>query len=148
MTSPSALLTPAQEAVLPTDKHDSTNALTHLATLPSIELKPLIPHLLYWLQDANWPIFSSVRELLLQHSEIAVEPVRAVLRGDDGEWLKNCLESIVLRMPRRCQLMLREEIERVARSPTDDEKEWEAEVIAEGILGGLDGISEGGEDTT
>lgn len=135
-------LTPAQNSLLPIDKHDSSSAILHLAILSPPELEPLIPDLITWLQDENWPIFSSVRDLLLRYPEIVVEPVRTVLRGDDEQWLKNCLEHLVMGMPKECQLRLKAETERVATNPTDDERDWEAEKIASEILKVLDNGTE------
>lgn len=128
-------LTGAQNSLLPITKHDSSSPTPHLATLSLPELEPLIPDLSTWLQGTNWPICSSVQDLLLRHPEIAVEPVRTVLRGDDKEWLKNCLERLVMGMTRERQLMLKNEIERVAKNPTADE-------IAGDILKDLDGGEE------
>jgi hypothetical protein len=128
-------LTAAQEALLPVDKHDD-KAVLHLTNLPISQLEPLIPQLLTWLQDENWPIFGPVRDLLIQHPKEIIEPVRDVLRGNDGWWINNCLVSLVACMPKECQTELEAEIERVARHPTLDEKEFESEKAAEEILKG------------
>lgn len=137
-SSSSKTLTPAQEALLPVDKSDY-DSVAHIRTLTTNELEPLIPQLLTWLQDQNWPIFRDVRELLLRYPKEIVEPVRGILKGEDGEWIHNCLLNLVADMPMHCQLELRKELERIARNPTVEESEFESEEVAEEILRGLEG---------
>ena len=68
-----------------------------------------------------------------------MEPVRGILKGEDGEWIHNCLLNLVADMPMHCQLELRKELERIARNPTVEESEFESEEVAEEILRGLEG---------
>jgi hypothetical protein len=133
MTFSQRPLTPSQRALLPEDKHDNA-AVTHLFTVDETAIAPLVRELLAWLQDPNWPIFLPIRELLQQHPELVVEPVREVLKGDDDEWKNHCLEHIVKHIPRKYQFELKEEIERIAKTPTAREKVEEADEIAKEIL--------------
>ena len=87
MATTTAHLTPAQKALLPKDKCDD-EAVDHLNTLSSSEIQLLIPDLLTWLQDINWPIAMPIANMLLKQKtqKLAVEPVRGILRGKDEVW--------------------------------------------------------------
>jgi len=132
--------TESQKAILPKDKHDDT-AIAHISTLPESSVAPLIPELLTWFQDINWPIAMPTKSLLLKYPHLLVAPVLQVLLGDDDEWKHNCLAYIVDEMPREQQRAFRPVVERIAKSPTTVEKEdYELDVIARDILEKLDGI--------
>lgn len=142
-------LTPAQKALLPTDKYDSNNGVAQLSTLSAAEFAPFIPALLHWLEDANWPCFDSVAKLVLKYPEIIVEPVRDAMRNnknydgdrnfDDGEWMVNLLVYVIDTLPVDLRGKLREELLRIRDSPTLDEKENEADEYAAKTLKGIDG---------
>jgi Domain of unknown function (DUF5071) len=131
-SSSSSSRLPPFHTLLPKDKHDIPT-VQHLTTLKPPELAPLIPELLTWLQDWNWPIFRSVQDLVLLHPDLAVESIRAVLTGDDAAWKAHCLQTL-LKMPIEQQLSLKGEVERIARWPTAGELEEEAEIEARSIL--------------
>ncbi|KAH7327136.1 hypothetical protein BKA65DRAFT_510022 [Rhexocercosporidium sp. MPI-PUGE-AT-0058] len=138
MASNDMTLTTSQRALIPESKID-TEAVERLEPLDSPTLAPLIPHLLIWIQDANWPVAWPVIQLLQKHPAIVVEPVRKVLRDeagevDDGSWKSNCLSALVAEMDKEYQIQLKEEILRMARSPTKEELEWETMDIAKDIL--------------
>ncbi|TVY23067.1 hypothetical protein LHYA1_G008180 [Lachnellula hyalina] len=132
MSSPSSPLTPSQKTLLPADKHD-TAAIDHLSTLPSSTIAPLIPELLTWVQDINWPIAAHIISLLLTYPHLLVEPVRGILLGSDDGWKYNCLVYLVDAMPIEQQWELRTAVERTAENPT--EGEFELDEVARDILG-------------
>ncbi|PVH71937.1 hypothetical protein DL98DRAFT_577100 [Cadophora sp. DSE1049] len=138
MSSQDRTLSPSQRTLLPKSKMD-TEAVEHITHLDACTLEPLIPDLLGWIQDANWPIARPIVELLRKHTSIVVEPVRKILRDeagekDDGEWKHNCLTSLVAEMDREYKMLLRKELVRMAKLPTKEEKEWETADTAKEIL--------------
>jgi hypothetical protein len=136
MCSPSvsytANLSPTQISILPTNKHDHF-AIEHISTLPDSEIAPLLPEILTWVQDTNWPISRTVSTFLLQHPTRIVEPVRHILQSDDAEWIYNVL-GIIEQLPKEVQKALKVEVERVALRPTEEEKDFEAQDVAQGII--------------
>ncbi|KZT25882.1 hypothetical protein NEOLEDRAFT_283846 [Neolentinus lepideus HHB14362 ss-1] len=127
-----------REPRLPKGKSDY-EAVEQLNALSSTEIEPLIPELLTWLQDVNWPIFSPVLDLLARHPRLLVEPVRRVLQGDDDAWIAYCVGNLVKdRLPREQQISLKLELERIANNPTDAEKEWEVQDDAQEVLNVLE----------
>lgn len=123
----------AQQKLLPTNKSDTT-AIAHLNTLGVSVIAPLVPRLLEWVQDINWPVAEPVIALLRKYPPITTEPLRQILRGNDGAWKANCLEYLVKHWPMASKKELREEIERIARRPTQEEKDEEADEVAGEIL--------------
>lgn len=59
------------------------------------QMRPHIEGLLEWLQDCNWPPYSSCEEQLARFPELAVEGIKAIIaklkNRDDGEWVLNML---------------------------------------------------------
>jgi hypothetical protein len=93
----------------PHDKHDFASLEPIEASEPSTWVH-LVPELLIWLQDPNWPISGRVKEVLLLNPTAVIDPIRLVLEGDDEGRQSNCLD-LVLRLPRDAQGMLRSDLE-------------------------------------
>ena len=130
-----------------------TEAVEHMSHLDARTLEPLIPDLLVWIQDANWPIAWPIVELLRKYPSIVVEPVRKILRDeagekDDGEWKHNCLTSLVAEMDKEHKSTLKDELLRMVRVPTKEEKEWETGEAAKGILEELGVTFQAGYDAS
>ncbi|KAG4433238.1 hypothetical protein IFR05_011292 [Cadophora sp. M221] len=141
MASQSTILSPSQRALIPNSKMD-IDSVNRLTPLDPSSLAPLVPHLLTWIQEPNWPIAFPIVELLRKHPSIVVEPVRKVLRdeageGDDGAWKSNCLNALVIEMEKGYQMQLKEELVRMAREPTKEELEWDTADVAKDALGEL-----------
>ena len=152
MASQDNNLLPPQRALLPKSKMD-TEAIEQMSHLDARTLEPLIPDLLVWIQDANWPIAWPIVELLRKHPSIVVGPVRKILRDeagekDDGEWKHNCLTSLVADMDKEHKLTLKEELVRMASLSTKGEKEWETADTAKEILEELGVTFEAGDNAS
>jgi hypothetical protein len=108
----------------PRDKHDSA-ALERLETSEPSTWAHLVPELLMWLQDPNWPIFGRVKDVLLLNPTALIGPVHLVLEGDDEQWQSNCL-NLVLRLPRDTQSRLRADLEAFsARISDESDSDWD-----------------------
>ncbi|CZR55768.1 uncharacterized protein PAC_05656 [Phialocephala subalpina] len=127
-------LSASQRALLPKDKHDN-EAIAKLDNMDPAVFAPLLPELLTWLQDTNWPVARPVLQLMLKHLPLITDPVRDVLRGDDEPWIFNLLEHLIRKMPREQQSQLIPELERISMYPTPGEMEEEADVAAREIVG-------------
>ncbi|EPE30062.1 hypothetical protein GLAREA_12785 [Glarea lozoyensis ATCC 20868] len=137
-------LTPEQELLLPTGKHDE-KAVQRLSGLCYDELKPLVEFLLPWLQDINWPIALPIAELLRQHFGMLGKLVMDILllEKNDNTWRNYVLEYIVVRLVEEGELVgeegewrgLKGELERLVVSPTHVERdEWDMDVKATEVL--------------
>ncbi|WP_213546282.1 DUF5071 domain-containing protein [Vannielia litorea] len=123
---------------LPTDKHD-VEAVRRAAALSPVALEPLLPDLLEWLQDANWPVASPVADCLAGAGPALLPPLRRILRGDDGAWKYWLLELLPPRLPAPLFEALRPEIERLASAPTPEDRREEVHLAARGALAAAPG---------
>jgi hypothetical protein len=89
------------------------------------EMSPLVPVLLCWIADMNWPVASGCWDQLARFPELTIDPIRAVLRsGDDAGLESNLLDFLLRAVPRPLMERVRPEIERVAQRPTEEEIEY------------------------
>ncbi len=118
---------------LPRDKFDFER-IDEVKLMGKHEVAPLIPGLLEWIQDMNWPIAPQVVEILLDHPDEIVPHIRAVLATEDDIWKYWCLEYVVRRLPNHYQQMLIEDLKRMETDPTEGEKLEEVDKLASEIL--------------
>ena len=115
-------------------KHkDDQKVIEGLKMLSFEEIKPIIPNLLEWLQDINWPIAGPVAEILKPFSDSMVPEIIKILRTNDGLWKWGTLTTLARTTTNP---MLLTEIERIAKFPTRDEIEEELDIEAIAILNG------------
>jgi hypothetical protein len=126
-----------QSDLLSKDKHDQ-EAIERLRKLQPEQLVPLLPELLEWIADINWPICRDAIELVLTVPEHVAEPVCKVLQTTDEGWKCNCLDYVVRDLPQEEQQRLRPELERIAQNPTLEEIEEETRDTAQEILETID----------
>jgi len=105
---------------LPNDKFD-TASIMKLKRLSNEDLEPLIPQLLEWLQDINWPVALPVAELLSKQGKEIIEPIRGILCGKDTLWKKSIISELLVHCDSEVLLGLEDEILRILKNPTEDE---------------------------
>lgn len=112
---------------------DDQEVIERLKKLSFEEIKPIIPDLLEWLQDMNWPIAGPVAEILKPFSDNIVPEIIKILKTTDGFWKWGTLTTLARTTTNQ---MLLTEIERMAKFPTRDEIEEGLNVEAIAILNG------------
>ena len=95
------------------DKFDVA-AVEYLKQASAVEVLPLLPQMLEWVQDLNWPVAKPMVEVLLQYPSEITPYVETVLLGSDDEWIYNCLVAIVPKLPFFSKLVLANAVERLA----------------------------------
>lgn len=105
---------------LPRDKFDY-EAVRKLSEFSDVELKVIIPELMEWLQDGNWPISKPVEDILLRLGEDLVPHIKDVLQTQDSSWEYFILVGLIDRLPISHLSMLRSDLVRILESPTHDE---------------------------
>ncbi|KAJ7884160.1 hypothetical protein B0H14DRAFT_2700968 [Mycena olivaceomarginata] len=114
----------SSQARVPHSKSDELAVRSLELVHTAEDMRPLIPGVLEWIADMNWPIAQGCWYQLARFPELTIEPIRAVLRrGDDGGWAANILSSLLSDVPPALMERLRPDIERIAQRPTDDEIE-------------------------
>ena len=71
----------------PKDKHDMDfDKITDFYWYNYQELKPIIPELLVWLQDYNWPVAKPIARHLQKILPDILPELIPILKGSDGIW--------------------------------------------------------------
>jgi hypothetical protein len=105
------------EDCIPKSKRDR-EAVANAKALGFPALNPIIPDLLEWVQDINWPIAEDVAALLRDAGPEIVPHIRTVLQSDDDLWKCWTLSRIVGHLPYDFFQELRPDVERIAYHPT------------------------------
>lgn len=117
-------------ALLPTSKIDTDRAEQIVARgYPAVA--PIIPELLEWLQDINWPVAQVLQPFLASIGAPLIPEIRRVLETDDHLW-KYWLLSCLARTPEMASA-LRADLTRLAEHPTQEEAAEELHVLAREI---------------
>jgi hypothetical protein len=122
------------QQLIPKDKSDIATA-NKLFGYSYDEIKPIVPELLTWIQDMNWPVAGPVSNYLASISEHLTGDILEILRGTDDVWKYWTLRIFCLRDNKLLNERLKEEIKRIATNPTKGEKTEEVDEIAREIIG-------------
>jgi hypothetical protein len=118
--------------LIPKNKHDH-EVIDDLKKLSFEQLQPIVPDLLEWLQDMNWPIARPVADILKPFADKIAPDIIKIFKTDDGIWKMWVLVNLTVNATDPALLI---EIERIAKFPTRDEVEEEANLEAIAILNG------------
>lgn len=124
---------------LPRDKHDFERVYNLPNLNPSI-VTSIIPRLVEWLQDINWPIATEIAEFLIKHSEQTIPHIVGVLKTTDDIWKEYSLEYFVKKLPVHLIQEFQADLIRIAYTPTEGEKLEEVNETAKEILEMIDNI--------
>lgn len=118
--------------LVPRHKHDIERAEAAVAAgYPAVA--PVLPALLEWLQDANWPVARVLAPFLGEIGVPLESAVREVLKGPDHTWKYWLLLQVVARSSALKQ-SLRPELERLAVAATTEEQQEELDEVARSLL--------------
>ena len=120
-------------ALLPKDISDDST-LAELAALSDREIEPILPDLLVYLQDFNWPVAPGLVPVIRKHPGLSEPYILDILRGTDDLWKYWILSELMRGWPSRPCPELLDEIARIARRPTVGERGEEADRAARGYL--------------
>ena len=118
---------------LPRNKKDYEQ-VKQLENLSRDEIHLLLPDLLEWIQDMNWPIATEVAVFLLKYPDEMVLLIKEILDTNDDVWKYWCLEILVKRLPSNVKKQFKAELQRIVESPTEGEKLEELDETAREIL--------------
>lgn len=116
-------------------KHKSDfDTVEALKKLESEKIKPIIPDLLEWLQDMNWPIANEIEDLLIGFQEELIPHLKNIFQTNDGCWKFFLLHGLIRRLPNHLLSSIKTELERIKKRPTTDEQTEELDDIVEELL--------------
>ena len=119
--------------MLPKDKADLA-AVEELASASPAEVVALLPALLTWLRDANWPVARPIAEVLRGHPLELIDPVNAILRGDDEVWKYWVIVELLLSGPASLRDGVADEVMRIVNRPTLAEQAEEVHLVARDVV--------------
>jgi hypothetical protein len=117
--------------LIPKNKGDLSTAEI-LTNYSYEELKEIIPNLLEWLQDMNWPVAKPVSEYLESINDKITTELLSILKSNDDEVWKYWIITIF--GPITQSPIIKNEIIRIATSPTENEIIEEVHQVAKGIV--------------
>jgi uncharacterized protein DUF5071 len=120
--------------LLPKDKHDLERA-TALVSIGYPIVAPILPDLLEWLQDGNWPVAHVIGPFLASIGKPLTEEVRRILQSQDHLWKYWILLRVVAHSP-ELATALYPELVKIAEGDAVDEDEKEVKEVAKEILSG------------
>jgi hypothetical protein len=103
------------------------------------DIRTVVPDLLMWMQDMNWPVAGPVSRFLKTITRQITDELLLVLKGNDEEWKYWCLLSFFTD-EKEIDNRIVSEIERIVEQPTKAEVEAEVYDIALVILSDFRGI--------
>jgi hypothetical protein len=118
---------------LPKDKHDE-EAICRARNVGFPALNPLLPALLEWLQDINWPVAIPIAELLASSGNEIVPHIRKVFDSDDAIWKYWILKALCPNLRSSVLTMLRSDIERLSQSSILDADQEDVRDAAKALL--------------
>ncbi|MFF2089381.1 DUF5071 domain-containing protein [Paenibacillus sp. NPDC058174] len=83
-----------KDTFLPKNKHD-IESVEALSGLERSLVLPLLPKLLEWLQDFNWPIASGIVDLLSKYKNEIIPHIEEILSMHDMIWSYNILTYLI-----------------------------------------------------
>ena len=120
---------PDPHQFLPRHKSDIERARAAVA-LGYPAVAPILPDLLEWLQDCNWPISRPIGDFLASIPEAVAPHIWNVLRGDDLIWKYWCIVRLISTMPSHVAEQFRAELTRLSEQPAPREREEELDEVA------------------
>jgi len=103
--------------LIPKDKFDIETA-EMLRNYSFKNIHPIVPDLLEWLQDGNWPVSKTVADFLIPFTDDISQEILHILKGTDEVWKYWIL--LIFGKTIKNEIVINE-IKRIAINPTDDE---------------------------
>ena len=123
------------QGCIPIDKFDVC-AAERANEIGFPDLNKLIPDLLVWLQDANWPVAGPVARVLSKAGPEIAPHLREILTGDDDEWKYWTVDLLIRNLSTKIQRELGDDLhELVVDQPETDQCRELSELVREFLEG-------------
>ena len=116
--------------LIPKEKGDYERA-RNLKNYSVVELKPIIPNLLEWIQDMNWPISGIVAEYLVDNFSEIEKEIYPILNTNDDIWKWNVINIFKNLIEEEKNITI---IKRIAENPTEMEKFEELDLLCNEVI--------------
>ena len=117
------------KTLLPKDKFDDSN-LEEIKLLKDTDLSQITSELLTWTQDANWPIFPKIVEIILARQDLFISEISKVFQTDDLIWKNWILTKVYPKLSLENMDFLKKDFDNMVKAlPTNTEEEEILELI-------------------
>ena len=117
------------KTLLPKDKFDDGN-LEEIKRLNDSDLSQITSELLTWTQDANWPIFPKIVEIIVARQDLFISEISKVFQTDDLIWKYWILTNICPKLSLENIDFLKKDFDNMVKVlPTNMEEEEILELI-------------------
>ena len=111
------------------DKFDDGN-LEEIKILNDSDLSQITSELLTWTQDANWPIFPKIVEIIVARQDLFISEISKVFQTDDWIWKYWILTNICPKLSLENIDFLKKDFDNMVKVlPTNTEEEEILELI-------------------
>jgi hypothetical protein len=114
---------------IPKDKFDF-ESLKVLRDLDIEQVKLILPELMEWLQDINWPVARALSKALAEYGIVMLPYIRSVLSSGDPQWQFSVMDSLIRELSKDVSVQLEEDLLRIALQPTKGELLEELHILA------------------
>lgn len=123
------------ETLLPKSKFDFSQ-MEKLNMLSDEEIEPILPELLAWMKDMNWPVAKEMPELLSRHQAVLIPCIIEALQPEQWEcdWKYYIISCLLPLLEEEYLDKLKPCLERIAKNPTQAEISEEADRAAQDFL--------------
>ena len=118
---------------IPEDKYD-LSALERARALGFPALNEVLPDLLEWLRDANWPVAQPTASVLADAGSEIVPHIKGILRGEDAVWKHWLINLLGENLKPAVFLDLKDEFIELASQPTRNDMIENVDAAARKLL--------------
>lgn len=121
--------------LVPKNKFDFSG-MEELRKLSDEEIASVIPDLLAWMKDMNWPVAKEMPALLVLHQKALIPHIIEILQPEQSEcdWKYYIIVFLLPLLDDDYLLMLKPSLERIVNNPTSGELDERTNEVAADIL--------------
>ena len=121
---------------IPKDKYDLA-VIDRAVEAGFPQINPILPDLLEWIKDENWPVALPTATLLSGAGPEIVPFVKSILNADDGMWKYWTIDLVVRPASTKKRMAVQDDLDRLALNPSQDDLNCDDAEQAKAVLFGL-----------
>lgn len=121
------------ENLIPKDKFD-TKSIEQLKTFSIEQIRPIVPKLLIWTQDGNWPNSGLIMDYFRPHINEIDEDIIKILNGNDVTWKYWILLGLINDSVITPNDKILSTLKQLVNNPTEEDKDEELDILSKEIL--------------
>ena len=118
-------------SLIPKDKHDKST-ISELMRISEEEVIPILPQILDWIADMNWPIATDMIKVLIRFPNSLVNPIKQALapKSEDVMLKYWIIKELLPQLTYEAQYALWVDFVRISENPTEVERTEGVDVVA------------------